>query len=191
MDYAAGGRAWSRLDSKEEFLVPMDISQYRPAGRVLAGLLVTLLAACASSVVDPSGPGGLGTDYVQGAVYVLLNDRYLDTPQGWPTPLLVIVASPHSYPDGVAPRSMDEYRSSPARWPKIHGILPAGTRVRLDRIEHHRYPGLEDWYEATGTLESGEFRGREVDLGFISSGVPGSRMYRVNPGEFRLESAEQ
>ena len=152
---------------------------------------MTLLAACASTIVDPGGPSGLGTDYVQGAVYVLLNDRYLDTPQGWPSPPLVVVASPHSYLYGVAPRSMDEYRSDPARWPKIRGILPAGTRVRLDRIEHHRYPGLEDWYEVTGTIESGDFRGREVNLGFISSGVPGSRMYRVNPEELRLEAAGQ
>jgi hypothetical protein len=158
---------------------------------IASGLLLTLLAACASTIVDPGGPSGLGTDYVQGAVYVLLNDRYLDTPQGWPRAALVVVASPHSYPYGLAPRSMDEYRSDPERWPKIRGIVPAGTRVRLDRIERHRYPGLEDWYEATGTIENGEFRGREANLGFISSGVPGSRMHLVNPEELRRDAAGQ
>jgi len=154
-------------------------------------LLVTAVAACTSTIVDPGGPAGLGSDYAQGAVYVLLNDRYLDTPQGWPTPQLVILASPHSYVFGVAPRSMDEYRSAPGRWPKIRGILPAGTRIRLERIEHRTYPGLEDWYEVTGLIESGEFRGRRVNLGFISSGVGETRMYRVNPDELRLEAVDQ
>ena len=156
---------------------------------IASGLLVTLLAACSSTVVDPGTPAGLGTDYVQGAVYLLLHDRYLDTPQGWPRPPFVIVASPHSYPYGASPRSMDDYRSNPGGWPKIRGILPAGTRIRLDRIERHRYPGLETWYTATGTIESGEFRGVEVNLAFISATVPGSRMHRVNPQE--LKRAEQ
>ena len=160
------------------------------AGRWVAALLVTVVAACSSTVVDPGGPGGLGTDYVKGAVYVLLNDRYLDTPQGWPTPPLVIVASPHSYLYGVAPRSMDEYRSDPGRWPRIRGILPAGTRIRLDRIEHRTYPGLEDWYETTGIIESGEFRGREVNLAFISSRVGDTRMHRLDPAELRLEAVD-
>jgi hypothetical protein len=157
----------------------------------VATVLVTVLAACSSTVVDLGSSSGMGTDYRQGAVavYVLLHDRYLDTPQGWPTPPLVIVASPHSYDYGEQPQSMDQYRSDPERWPKLRGIVTAGTRIRLDRIEHHRYPGLEDWYEITGTIESGEFQGSKVDLAFISSGVPGSRMWRVNPEELRLESA--
>ena len=153
--------------------------------------LTIAIAACSSTDVVPGGPGGQGTDYVQGAVYSLLNDRYLDTPQGWPTPPLVVVAWPHSYLYGVAPRSMDDYRASPGRWPKILGILPAGTRIRLERVEHRRYPGLEDWYEVTGILESGEFRGREVNLGFISSTVSGTRMPCVNPAELSRESASQ
>lgn len=159
--------------------------------RVGVVVLVAGVVACTSTIVDPRGPAGLGSDFVQGAVYVLLNDRYLDTPQGWPTPPLVILASPGSYDYGVAPRSMDEYRSDPRRWPKIRGILPAGTRIRLERIEHRTYPGLEDWYEATGLVESGEFQGRKVNLGFISSGVGDTRMYRVNPAELRLESVDQ
>ena len=158
---------------------------------IAPGLLLGLLAACANPGAGPGTAAGIGTDYVPGAVYVLLNDRYLDTQQGWPRAQLVIVASPHSYLYGVAPRSMEEYRSNPARWPKIRGILPAGTRIRLDRIEHHQYPGLEDWYVATGTIESGEFRGREVNLGFISSGVPGSRMHGVNPEELRRDGPGQ
>ena len=80
---------------------------------------------------------------------------------------------------------MDAYRADPGRWPKILGILPAGTRVRLDRIERHRYPGLEDWYEAVGTLQDGPFAGRKVNLGFISASVGDSRMLRVNPAELR------
>lgn len=159
--------------------------------RIVTGMLVAVLAACSSTIVNVGGPGGLGTDYVPGAEYVLLHDRYLDTPQGWPTPPLVVVASPHSYPYGVAPRSIDEYRSSPGRWPKIRGVLPARTRIRLDRIEQRTYPGLEDWYEVTGIVESGEFRGTEVNLGFISSAVSGTRMYRVNPAELRPEADGQ
>jgi hypothetical protein len=166
------------------------LSGRRLAVRALAAVLVTLIGACSSSVVDLGGPDGLGTDYVQGAVYVLLNDRYLDTPQGPPSPPLVVVASPHSYPYGVAPGSLEEYRAGRSRWPKIRGILPAGTCVRLDRIEHHRYPGLDDWYEVRGILESGPFRGQEVNLGFISSGVEGSRMLRVNPDELAPESSK-
>jgi hypothetical protein len=172
------------------FLKAAGMSGRRLARRALAAAFVSLLAACSSAVVDLGGPEGLGSDYVQGAVYVLLNDRYLDTPQGWPSQPLVIVASPHSYAYGVAPGSMEEYRAGRSRWPKIRGILPAGTRVRLDRMEHHRYPGLEDWYEATGIVESGPFRGEKVNLGFISSGVSGSRMLRVNPEELRPESSK-
>lgn len=160
----------------------------RIAGGMVAAVLMTAIAACSSTVVDLGSQGGLGTDYRQGEVYVLLYDRYLDSP---PTKRLdVIVPSPLSYDYGMAPRSMDEYRSNPGRWPRIVGILPAGTRIRLDRIEHHRYPGLEDWYEITGTIESGEFLGREVDLAFVSSGVAGSRMWRLNPEELRPESAD-
>lgn len=99
------------------------------------------------------------------------------------------MASPVSYAYGAAPRSMEEYRAGRSRWPKIRGILAAGTRVRLDRIERHRYPGLEDWYEARGVVESGPFRGQEVNLGFISSGVAETRMLRVNPDELRAESS--
>lgn len=119
---------------------------------------------------------------------MLLYDRYLDNP---PTRRLdVIVPSPLSYPYGMTPRSMDEYRSGPGRWPRIVGILPAGTPIGLGRIEHHGYPGLEDWCEITGTIESGEFLGREVDLALVSSGVAGSRMWRLNPEELGPESAD-
>lgn len=52
-------------------------------------------------------------------------------------------------------------------------------------------PGLEDWYEATGLIESGEFQGRKVNLGFISSGVGDTRMLRVNPAELKLEAVDQ
>lgn len=162
----------------------------RTAASMVAAVLVTAIAACSSTVVDLGSESGLGTDYRQGEVYVLLHDRYLDSPQVRASTPLVIVPSPHSYPYGEAPQSMDEYRSNPGRWPKISGILPAGTRIRLDRIEHHQYPGLEDWYEIRGTIESGEFRGREVDLAFVSSGIAGSRMWRVNPEELSLEPAD-
>lgn len=161
------------------------------AGRVVVALLVAVVAACSSTIVDPRGPGGLGSDYVQGAVYVLLNDRYLDTPQGWPTPPVVILASPSSYDYGVAPRSMGEYRSDLRRWPKIRGILPAGTRIQLERIEHRTYPWIEDWYEATGLIDSGAFRGQAVNLGAISSRVGATRMFRVNPDELRLEAVDR
>lgn len=56
------------------------LTSMRLAGRMLAAALVTLVGACSSSVVDLRSPDGLGTDYVQGAVYVLLHDRYLDVP---------------------------------------------------------------------------------------------------------------
>jgi len=86
---------------------------------------------------------------------------------------------------------MDEYWSDPRRWPKIRGILPAGTRIRLERIEHRTFPGLEVWYEATGLIESGEFRGRNVNLVGISSRVGATRMFRVNPADLGLESLYQ
>lgn len=150
-------------------------------------VLLLALAGCSSTVVDLSSPDGSGTDYEQDAVYVLRNDRYLDMPQGTPTPAPVIIAVPNSYLPGMAPSTIEEYRANPGRWPRIQGVLPAGTRVRLVGVERHGYPGLEDWFEVSGVIESGEFRGREVNLGFVSSRASGSRIPRVNPEELRRE----
>jgi len=54
---------------------------------------------------------------------------------------------------------------------RIRGILRAGMRIQLERIEHRTYPGLEDRYGATGLIASGDFRGRKVNLAAISSRV--------------------
>jgi hypothetical protein len=146
------------------------------------------LASCSSRVVDLAGPAGLGTDYVQGAVYELLKDRFLESPSGWSGGPDNIVASPLTYSYEAKPRSVEAYLADPARWPRIHGVLPAGTRVRLERITRRRYPGLEDTYEATGILESGRFSGRRVSLDWISQSVSGTRMPRVDPQELRVHT---
>jgi hypothetical protein len=154
----------------------------RGVTRVVA--LCLLLAAC-SSTVDLSRAEQEATDYVPGTVYVLLHDRYLEY-QSWPPGVgrPVIVANSLLYfRDG--PSSVEEFRAEPSRWPRILGVLPAGTRLRFERIERHSYPMLESWYEACGVVEDGEFRGREVELMWISAGVPDSRMLLVDPQEIR------
>jgi len=163
----------------------------RFARRLSIGLVVMAVAACSTTIVDVSDRADAATEYVPGAIYVTLNDRYLDSRQGWPAGRVppVIVASPHSYGYPDAPRTTSDYLANPGHWPKILGIVPAGTRIRLKQVEHHKYPGLDDWFEAYGVIETGEFRGREVDLSWISSGVPDSRMLRVNPQELSLATA--
>jgi len=155
----------------------------------IAGALLTI-AAC-SSTVDLSRDGGVATDYVPGSVYVLLHDRYLEY-QGWPTGVgrPVVVASSVTYLPGTAPSSIEAYQATPSRWPHIVGVLSAGTRLRLQRIERHSYPMLEDWFEVYAVVEEGEFRGRDVDLTRISARVPDSRMLRVDTHELRLMSAD-
>ncbi len=152
-------------------------------GSILA--LGTLLAACSGTpVLDPKDTAA--TDYRPGATYELLRDRFLEH-QGWPPGVAPpeIVAQSVAYPQN-GPASVAEYRAGPGRWPRIVGVLPAGTRVRLEAVVRHRYPMLEDWYQATGVVLDGEFRGRDVELMRISQGVPGSRMLRVDPAELRL-----
>jgi hypothetical protein len=155
-----------------------------------AAALCLLVAAC-SSIVEQSDGGPEEADYVPGAVYVLLHDRYLEY-LGWPVGIgrPVVVASSVSYVPGTGPSSIEEYQTDPARWSHIAGVLPAGTRLRFQRIERHRYPMLEDWFEAYAVVEDGEFRGRAVDLTRISAQVPNSRMLRSDPGELRLSTAD-
>jgi len=146
--------------------------------------LGVLLAAC-TSTSDLSRAERAATDYVPGAVYVLQHDRYLEyqgSPPGVGRPAIV-ASSVIYFRDG--PSSIGEYRAEPARWPRILGVLPAGTRLRFARIERHGYPMLEDWYEACAVVEDGEFRGREVELVRISAGAPDSRMPRIDPQELR------
>jgi hypothetical protein len=152
--------------------------------------LCLLIVAC-SSTVDLSRGIGKTTDYVPGAVYELLQDRYLEN-QGWPAGFgrpVVVASSVTDLPQGE-PSSIADYRANPAKWPNFVGVLPAGTQLRLQGIERYRYPGLEDTFPVHAVIASGEFRGREVELSWISAGVPGTRMHRIDPQELRLVSAD-
>lgn len=162
----------------------------RPASVRCAAALCLLIAAC-SSIVEQSSVGPEATDYLPGAVYVLLHDRYVEY-LGWPVGIgrPVVVASPVNYVPGTGPSSTEEYQTDPGRWPHIAGVLPAGTRLRFQRIERHRYPMLEHWFEACAVVEDGEFRGRAVDLTRISAQAPNSRMLRSDPGELRLSATD-
>lgn len=155
-----------------------------------AAALCLLVAAC-SSIVEQSDGGPEEADYVPGAVYVLLHDRYLED-LGWPVGIgrPVVVASPVSYVPGTGPSSIEEFEADPARWSHIAGVLAAGARLRFQRIERHRYPMLEDWFEAYAVVEDGVFRGRAVDLSRISAQAANSRMLRSDPGELRLSTGD-
>lgn len=143
-----------------------------------------LATACSSSgALRPREAAA--TDYVVGATYALQHDRFLEL-QGWPPGLAPpeIVAESVAYGD-AGPASADQFRDTPARWPRIVGVLPAGTTLRFEALVRHRYPLLEDWYQATATVLDGEFRGREVELLRISRSDPGSRVLRVDTDELR------
>ena len=151
--------------------------------------LCLLITACHSTVELSRGETE-ATDYVPGAVYVLLQDRYLES-RVWPPGVGlpdVVANSIIYYANG--PSSIDEFRADPSRWPHILGVLTAGTRLRLQRIVHHRYPGLDDWYTASAVVVDGEFGGRDVELLRISAGVPNSRMLRVDPQELQRITAD-
>lgn len=154
-----------------------------PFGRIPVAMLALLaLAACVSSS-DLSNSEAMQTDYVPGARYRLLQDRLLEE-QGWPPGIgrPVVVAASLNDPT-VARVTVEAYRADPGRWPRILGILPAGTVFRLERIQRRSYPLLDDWYEVIAAIDDGMLAGRKVDLTRISAPVADSRMLRTDPRE--------
>jgi hypothetical protein len=151
--------------------------------------LVLLAAGCATTGTDVSRDRRFPTDYVVGGVYALKQDRLVERTGTWPATGLVVKPPPQlNVPN--APRSMAEYRAAPQRWPTVAGVMPAGTRVRVLKIVHVgslQWVGLEAIAEVSGEVLDGPFRGRKVDLTWVSRTVqqhdPPSRMVWVEAAE--------
>lgn len=161
---------------------PTRIAALSPAAVRAALVLAGLLAGC-TPASDLTRAEALRTDYVPGATYRLLQDRLLEE-QGDALGLgrLAVVRVSIAY----APKhdvTVATYRAGPRSWPHVLGVLEAGTRLRLVSVRRHSYPGLDDWYEATAKIESGEFAGRKVDISRISASGPDSRLLRTDPLE--------
>jgi hypothetical protein len=103
--------------------------------------------------------------YWRGAVYQLKQDIFYGT--AYPSRLglddLIRPGSPLS----TIPGSTDSYRTDPARWPSIKGVVPTGSRLRVGRILYVQDLNIHDFYYV-GVFDDGPIAGREVLLNEIS-----------------------
>jgi hypothetical protein len=90
-------------------------------------------------------------------------------------------------PDGTpaVPGSVQEYESSPEKWPDVKGVVPVGTHFEIRRMTHES--GINySVVEVKAKVVNGPFRGRTVDVDqlLISEGSPaltGQRVRRADP----------
>lgn len=62
---------------------------------------------------------------------------------------------------------LSDYRASPAKWPYLIGILPKGSRIRIQKLEMHYTTETYD-LEVHAVVLSGDFKGKDVEIRRIS-----------------------
>jgi hypothetical protein len=143
----------------------------------VAACLLALLAACSTTRIESVPDEGAARGYRVGMTLTLLQDRLLEPPG------LLVPWSHHYLQPTVRPA---DYERDPRAYPKISGVVPAGTTVTVRTIERRTYPGLEAWYEVRAVIDSGAFRGRLVELGWISAHGADGRSPLIDPAELAL-----
>jgi hypothetical protein len=105
--------------------------------------------------------------YEVGAVYALRADALMeDSAYGW-HPFMDFPSHellPGDHPVFPSPAA---YARDPKRWPRVEGIVPAGTRVRFEKLVYHYYFSGDTAFPYARVLD-GPYAGRRVSLRYMS-----------------------
>lgn len=143
-----------------------------------------LVTACGTTTVMSVPDTATARGYRVGMQLELRADRMLEQPTGTlnPAPPNLVREPLRAFPRRV---TIEDYRRAPGDFPDIIGVVPAGTRLEVTRIDHRTYPGLEAWYEVRARILSGPYGGRAVALNHVSAHGPGL-IPLVDPEEFAV-----
>lgn len=125
-------------------------------------LLLFILACCLAGgcdavyyrlsdrVTDVTGDRAYWGEWPPGRVLVTERDLFWVKEEDRPA-MLVKVDEQVSVM-GLSPGSVERYRAEPQSYPAIVAVIPAGTRVRICKLEHHTAINVDEVL-VTGELE--------------------------------------
>ncbi|MGA2441123.1 MAG: hypothetical protein ABSH08_09195 [Tepidisphaeraceae bacterium] len=133
----------------------------------IAFVLVASLSGCVTGTWDVTDDPALpNTGWIKGQIYVLQRSALIYKPD----PIAdFCLKFPEFWDKRVVPKSMDEFRKRRKEFSEdIVGVLEGGSQVRLKAILLDKNPENGDDLCPVGQVTNGEFRGKAVDLTFVS-----------------------
>ena len=150
-----------------------------------------LAAGCALPSRDVSFNQQYRTDYVSGQVYALKRAVLLERSSAT-SPECCLKNPRQIYP---LMDSITEWQRHPSRWPRVLGVMEAGTRIRIVKIVREDYVALDTRCIVQAEVLDGRFRGRLVSLNWVSKQVeqpkPFARIPWVDPEQLDVVEEPQ
>lgn len=156
-------------------------TSYAPVGMLilLAGMILTCGSSCLGGLDfvwgmatatkrDVTDREDLWGDFRYGSVYRLKYDFFLRPTSGDWGKRLCLGRTSELPGSGSAP-SVGEYKSNPANWPEIEGIVESGVRVKCVKLFSYGAPGFGRSLFPMAEILDGPFEGTIVDIANLRS----------------------